>query len=212
MDGQRFDRWTRSLARGQSRRSVLRLIGAGTAGAALSVLGVRGGAGAQACLGVGRACTSDGQCCGEFSNGRCETWPNSLGTYCGPVSQPIGGPCTTAFDCSGGLCFSQCVNNICEAYCHAEGVGCRNCGTCCPGLVCDTSVDPLVDDQVCVREFPTTPPPTTAPPTTAPPTTAPPRDRGEAARQRAEAARQRAAELRAAAEARAEEARRSYFR
>jgi hypothetical protein len=225
VDGQRFDRWTRSLARGQSRRSVLRLIGAGTAGAALSALGGRGGARAQACLDAGDPCTSDDECCGS-GTGRCAANPGG-GTYC--EHQPTGGPCSDDFECFGGPCFAQCVNNLCEAYCHAEGVGCKTCGECCAGLVCDTST---FENQVCVRVVPTTAPPTTAPPTTAspttappttappttvppttsPPTTAPPLGPGEAARRRAAeqqaAAQRQAAELRAAAERRAEEARR----
>ena len=115
---------------------------------------------------------------------------------------PIGGPCDDVFECFGGLCFARCVNNICEEYCHAEGVGCRNCGSCCPGLVCDTSIDPLTGAQVCVRESP--PPPTTPPPADSPP---PDSAEAQAAAEARRAAAQAAAEARRAeAEARRAEA------
>jgi hypothetical protein len=59
MDQQRFDRFTRSLARGQSRRGVL---GGLTAALALFAVGQRAAADPAGYLGPGEECTDSSQC------------------------------------------------------------------------------------------------------------------------------------------------------
>ena len=59
MDDQRFDSLTKVLARGRSRRDVLKLLAGGTAGTVLLAT-VANDAGAE-CHGI--ACSGDGDCC-----------------------------------------------------------------------------------------------------------------------------------------------------
>jgi len=73
MGGERFDAVTRSLAKTQSRRQALKLIGGGLAGAVFAVLGVgEATADPGGCKRNGKKCKKNDQCCsGICQNGQC---------------------------------------------------------------------------------------------------------------------------------------------
>src|SRR5215217_6954195 len=115
MDGDRFDRITRSLASGASRRRVLKGIAGGIAAGFAAVAGRREEAEAQVtqaqcgnvvCAANPGAC-ADGCVCCVFSNGnsRCMPPGNCTGTpTCGPgeIFDPVAGCVST-----GDICFGE---------------------------------------------------------------------------------------------------------
>jgi murein DD-endopeptidase MepM/ murein hydrolase activator NlpD len=67
MDGVRFDDFARTLALGQSRRSLLRIVAGSTLGGVLAAFGI--GSASGACQSVGAACGSDDECCSAVCSG-----------------------------------------------------------------------------------------------------------------------------------------------
>lgn len=142
MDGQRFDDLARVLARGASRRQVLRGLTAGAVGGTAVALGFSRPAAEVAaadCIGGGGTCAADSDCC---AGGLCN--PNGQ-CYCDDPDRPgIGCACTTGADETCGLDSLECCAGVCvrAGACHpvpkcAEvGDACSDDGACCRDLVC----------------------------------------------------------------------------
>jgi len=135
MDGQRFDDLAKTLAGGQSRRRVMKLLGAG----ALGLFGVKRAvddAAATMCLPRFYSCDFDIQCC----SGTCRDVGAGAHQCAG---QPLGATCSVSMDCDGAGIESgtvSCVEGICtdtSAICAAENEGCFADSDCCDGLVCE---------------------------------------------------------------------------
>jgi hypothetical protein len=122
MDGIRFDRWTRLVGAGVSRRHALR--GLTTAMLAGATVGSASPAAARACQGPERSCNRNGDCC--------------QGLTC------TNGSCAYERNCGGrrnDFCDrdSDCCNNwfCCESECQrCRGYACSRNGDCCPGFRC----------------------------------------------------------------------------
>ncbi len=142
MDGQRFDELTKSLARGTSRRRMLK----GLAGGAMAVLLGRGvrdvAAGGTFTCGAGvGACPSGLICCsGSCKNLR--TDPNNCGR-CGRVCSTnlcnagrCVASCPSGFLISSGTCVRTCPmgETACDGQCRDLTTDVNNCGGC--GTVC----------------------------------------------------------------------------
>lgn len=125
MDGDRFDRLARELAKGStSRRGFLaRAVAALTAGAGLSI--VPAGAEARQCRSAGLQCLQDETCC----SGVCLP-PDRTGRR--RCAKPAGATCASGTECASG----SCVDGVC---CDTSCTGqCESCvlagqvGTCTP--------------------------------------------------------------------------------
>ena len=163
MDGPRFDAWTRSLARGRSRRGALRVLAGGGLGAMLAQLAPRG-AGAQeaqaVCGFVGEPCRVNGECChGNRCNGRrCVCRPNH--TDCGGRCRDLRfnenhcGECGNRCEAGQTCCWGRCgegpccpggavrINGRCHAVCRNGRTTCDPTGGCNgnPACTCATRV------------------------------------------------------------------------
>ncbi|CAN5600949.1 hypothetical protein BH23CHL5_BH23CHL5_23750 [soil metagenome] len=140
MDGNRFDGLTRAMARGTSRRTVLRGIAGGAAGGGLAAIGLQRVAGAQVdatCPGLSDAECGEGSicCAGVCREIECcidEADPNAR--------------CPEGTTCSEGICFDFCTDdNECEdgACCCPDGSCLQDCCADDP----DTDDDPDADDD-----------------------------------------------------------------
>lgn len=120
MDEKRFDNIVRILARGSSRRSILRGFVASLAGGLLGAAGSQG-AGAIACRGTGRVCRVDGNCC----SGRCV--------------QESGLSARRVCACPGGgvPCRGTCLDRNALL---SDPDNCGACGHRCPGSACARAV------------------------------------------------------------------------
>lgn len=104
MSSERFDDLSRALARGSSRRTVLRAIAAGVVGGVLTLLGPsQAEAGVPVEPGIcgtwGAFCRDDGDCCSSrcrLRRCRCSTEAN---------------PCVVTSDCCGQL---VCFEGFCD--------------------------------------------------------------------------------------------------
>jgi hypothetical protein len=147
MDEARFDRMTRILAHGHSRRSALRLLAAGAIAALGAGLGVEAAPAQTTCKPPGGKCSRHGQCCSGACNrrGRCRGCPSGehlCGETCIPDDQCCAG------NAAGKLCGQTCISTLecctngvpgcpayqkCSAYrggvCVSGNYGCRpqNC-------------------------------------------------------------------------------------
>jgi hypothetical protein len=150
MDGNRFDEFTRLVAKVTSRRAVVKTIVAGIFGG--GVAGQLQGADA-ACVKFGRSCTSSQKCCngGACVNGRCACGTGTIacqksgrGTTCVapcPVGQKLGADCRCLCRNTG----RPPVEGICG--CAGEGeVPNASFPECCEGLV-------LNADGECVEPY-----------------------------------------------------------
>lgn len=140
MDDRRFDDLTRRLARGTSRRQVLKTLASGALGGFAGALGLgqAGAAGCNADAECARGETCDpatGRCMrrGGGGNGRPanQTQSQSVG---------VAAVCAVDADCAPG---EACVDSVCTprgggGQC-VRGSGCISDATCCGGEVCDTS-------------------------------------------------------------------------
>src|SRR5690348_3629173 len=104
MDDRTFDRVTKALAGGLSRRRVVHLVGGGLSGALAGFLGQGAVSEAQ-----GVTCSTDTDCaslntiCATFvcAQGSCRIGTAApAGTVCGPASLP----CVLGQVCTGGIC------------------------------------------------------------------------------------------------------------
>ena len=109
MDEARFDRMTRILAHGHSRRSALRLLAAGAIAALGAGLGVEAAPAQTTCKPPGGKCSRHGQCCSGACNrrrGRCRGCPSGehlCGETCIPDDQCCAG------NAAGKLCGQTCI-------------------------------------------------------------------------------------------------------
>lgn len=147
MDGPRFDRWTRALASGSSRRRLLQGVTGGALAALLAHLGLEEAS--AACVKVGqrgcrgpqnKTCCPGATCQGGSKRrvGRCacKAGLTKCGTTCVNTTtdgQHCGGcnnPCGTGETCQGGTCVGG--GGECSPSC-AGGQTCRDGGICaCP--------------------------------------------------------------------------------
>ncbi len=159
MDAQNFDRATRTLARGRSRRTALRLLTAGVLGPALAhatdtPMAARNKHKKGRCRATWADCTIGGKPCCAGDNRCCLPYdPHGLGED-GPYCTAKENVCCTA-EAGGGscgrdeLCCSTTpryrgVNDYCEkagGECCDDPVG----GSCAPGFSC--CVDPEATPQ-----------------------------------------------------------------
>ena len=125
MDGQRFDQFTRLVATGRSRRSLLRAIGAAIAGVSIGVTHRSVLAGCA----EGNPCSTSADCCGELT---CED------NLCAATCLGIGTVCnSTTLPCCSGACLFEIVEARCGA-CTTEGGSCNGVNSvCCSDLLCD---------------------------------------------------------------------------
>lgn len=125
MDDSRFDRLTRTLARGASRRTVLKTL----AGSLLG-LGVVSSAQAETlCGGPGVHCVIDDECClGSCENRRCACPFGQR--FCDDVCAECcyDGDCLDNGRCEAGSCVSTCLT--------AGQDGCADATPCCAGHAC----------------------------------------------------------------------------
>lgn len=162
MDGHQFDTLTRRLARGASRRQVLKgLAGAAFGGTLLATGTLHPRAvGAVDCAGPGDSCSADSDCCqGSCSDqGVC---------YCEDPSRPIiGCSCDTGTEDACGDSTVQCcaTGNIPggPGICTSSSVGCNPTGQCAdPGDSCSADSDccqgSCSDQGVCFCDDPSRP-------------------------------------------------------
>lgn len=167
MDGQQFDRITKALATGQSRRALGKVVAGGVGAGLLALLGVDGAEAAhcrppRVTCGRRRSarCCASGQVC-QHGNCVASCAPDCAGK-CGGAADGCGGTCNA--DCTGGQvcqnggCVTPCVPD-CAGKCGGAANGCG--GTCdggcaggqvCCGLVCsslDTNDHCGACDTVC---------------------------------------------------------------
>ncbi|HET8522980.1 MAG TPA: hypothetical protein VFL82_07090, partial [Thermomicrobiales bacterium] len=109
MDGQRFDELTRQLARGVSRRRVLKGLAGGAAGALAALRGrapvgaVRqASCGNVVCTGQPEVC-NDGCVCCVFSNGNSRCMPDN---QCQRLNGDVETPCTD----NEKRCNGECID------------------------------------------------------------------------------------------------------
>ena len=124
MDGTRFDTAAKALARGMTRRTVIKGLFAGLGTVAVS----RTPAAALTCTPPGglNYCNADSECCdnGLCRNGicQCPTGEKICGTGCIPLAQTCGPTyCPVGFRTCGGTCIDITRDS-------------RNCGSC--GVTC----------------------------------------------------------------------------
>ena len=142
MDGQRFDRLTRALASGASRRSMLKgLLGMGGTVAVGSVTN----SGADARRSSGSGSTPRPSCPGQTlcpDSSRCCDTCNGFQNGCCPVGTE---PCTTNVTgccaiCDGFSCGRECCSSeaqCCDGECCVDGSVCIAEERCCPlDLMC----------------------------------------------------------------------------
>lgn len=167
MDEERFDRFTKALATGRSRRSVLRGLGAGIA-AGLAGLGAsevsanhggvhKGGPKPGRCGEAGQPCKFGTHCCsGTCLNGYCA---------CPEGQELVDGACVATDPCADVTCVddgnecttSTCVDGQCETQ-ILDGNSCSNgAGTCDSAGVCRPN-DPCAgancdDDNECTTGY-----------------------------------------------------------
>ena len=154
MDGPRFDAWTRTLARGRSRRGALRVLAGGGLGALLAHRAASRGTAqeAQAVCGlVGEPCRVNGECCHGNAcrdgtcqcarvnytncNGRCRDLRTNE-NHCGACNTP----CEAGQTCCRGRCVDPQTDQL---HCGACGNACGReqacaggaCGPACSGGV-----------------------------------------------------------------------------
>ena len=132
MDDNRFDRLTRAMVHGASRRTVVRGFAGGALGVLAALLGVRV---ASACHGT--PCNVDGECCAGT---------NCLLGRCNPCSS-AGTACSTARPCCRGrnlACCAGTFSTICvdtrtnNTHCGRCGNNCGKGRYCSNGLCCPT--------------------------------------------------------------------------
>ncbi len=168
MDHQRFDDLTRALASGTSRRTMLKRIAGGAAGATLAMMGAD--TLAAKCRDIGKPCQSDAQCCSRFCSPdfKCAC-PAGTDVCNGECVTCTGGqvvnPTTCACQCPTGttLCNGQCVDlQTDENNCGACGETCLNNGLCggggcfcpTPSFYCSNSDACCVSGQTCSTSSP----------------------------------------------------------
>jgi hypothetical protein len=146
MDEQRFDSWTRALARPDSRRRFVRGLVGGSALFAAARRGLADTAAHQGVSGPGDPCRTDSQCVAAdapmscdwngYSNGlNCCTYEGSNcadDTWCCGTNVCIGGTCTSqSYSCTGAGC--ACYQGAYDA------------NACDPGLVCCLNQVPVIN-------------------------------------------------------------------
>ena len=117
MDGSRFDRWTKTMARGGSRRVVVRALAGGALAAGLGRLGRA--AVAAACQKKGKPCDQDQDCCSK----RCKH-----GTC---LCSKAGKGCTNANDCCSSGGGAGTCSGATETCCRLPGEPCQQTNPCC---------------------------------------------------------------------------------
>jgi hypothetical protein len=150
MDGTRFDRWTRLLATGASRRGMMRGLGAAAVAVAL---GGRGAEAAATCIKNGKECDPKkrGQCC----SGTCRKRKKARGHQCAPTPGALG--CTVNDD-SCALVFRRCPGNpdgSCIVLDNGKpfcSLGAAACATCETGADCDVAFG--LKDGKCITRCP----------------------------------------------------------
>jgi len=154
MDQDRFDRWTRALAAGGSRRRVLRAMAGGALGALLDRHGPDQAVAAEAaCTRLGRRCEPGDRCCdgGRRKGGECRCLGRKMrcGDRC--VSDRAcctdGRPgCPDGRRCRRGRCVAGDAG--CTPDCDGKACGPDGCGgTCGPGCAAGETCD---SDRRCV--------------------------------------------------------------
>ena len=119
MDGRRFDEWSLAVGAAVTRRRLLGAVfGLAAGGAAVTDAGASG---RQACLGTGRICWRDGQCCaGSCPTGRRVPLRTRNRCSCGSLATcgttcvdtrtdtqhcgACGNACPASWECAGGVC------------------------------------------------------------------------------------------------------------
>jgi hypothetical protein len=141
-----FDEISKTLSSGVSRRTALRLMGAGVGGAAL------------AALGLGEAKAAPNQCaafCSFFHGAfqatcrqacqKCGSNPNNL---CFSFSPSGGGPPTGVTCCQGGFCCPSATNTSC---CQPGMICCNALNSvCCDPATSTCSIDQTTGNASCV--------------------------------------------------------------
>ena len=174
MDPIRFDRFTRALGTGQSRRSILKSLTGGAVGAALAVVGIGDAAAAIRKRSVGNSCNFNSDCasnlCVQESRTRkichcasasdcpavttqCHTAACLPTGYCGAAITPgaacdDGNACTQTDVCQpDGSCLGSPVT------CPAPGV-CQVAGVCDPSTgLCALSSTAAANGSVCLFAY-----------------------------------------------------------
>jgi len=124
MDSQRFDRMTKLLASGASRRSVLKRLAATTAAGALAAIGVGDADAAPRCKAGTIYCPEDvrREVCIHAAGG-----PYVTSADC-PAGQSFNcGGCGPAFTCPCGF---RCCEGTCQPITTCPHCGCCGDGTC----------------------------------------------------------------------------------
>jgi hypothetical protein len=166
MDGHRFDRLTRDLATGSTRRQFLKRAIAGVSGGALAILGLEGASADGICVEYLGRCKSDSECCTGKCSGKSGTPSLKRRCVCPDGRQPCGPDgscCPEGTDCINGICdFPLCTSsvdcedgdlctvNICDpaAGCTTTPVACPVCQVCSGG---DCVPDPTQDGTLCAN-------------------------------------------------------------
>lgn len=147
MDGQRFDRMTRMLGQGKSRRTVLQTVAATVLAGGLGRLGLENAA--AACRESGEQCRRNKQCCSKrCKKGKCRC-------------RKLGGTCKTSNQCCSQSC-EPIVNCIdCGRCCQTNDGNCEQTSDCCASAICEAGLGGR--KRCCVEEgeicgtFPATP-------------------------------------------------------
>ena len=138
MDGARFDDITVRLAKGSSRRGVLKSLAGGGLAALL------------AALGLGSEAQAHTRNCNKIANPkrrrRCKRHNRRhQGQALGTGTVQVGGSCTTTSQCNASLCLGSDGAKICTACSGAVGETCtfsNGATVCCPvGLVCTPALN-----------------------------------------------------------------------
>ena len=127
MDSDRFDRLSRGLANGVSRRGVLKGVFGGAAAVATGGLARRSATAQEVCVAAGETCNALHPCCAgtECTGGVCVAHPvcGASGGACNALH-----PCCAGTECTGGVCAPPPVPLFCGHSVGANG-GCKGACT-----------------------------------------------------------------------------------
>lgn len=128
MDDRKFDRFSREMVSGRSRRDAIKLLFGGVAAIAIGNA-LTGDASAQSvCSLFGEDCIVDSDCCAGLA---------CLG-ICTPSCASLLFPCETDGDCCAGLVCN--ASDVCAnpPTCAPEAASCASDGDCCDDLTCSS--------------------------------------------------------------------------
>jgi hypothetical protein len=131
MDHREFDRLTRIVGAGQSRRGMLKSLAGGTLGAVAVALGVDLAAAAARCRGQDSICTKKADCCSSACLPKDRTGRRYC-AECGSASNcPKGDQCHAAIcDASNSCGLIAATGTLCDSGGGADSGICQEDGTC----------------------------------------------------------------------------------